>query len=51
MTGRLWTARTRHIGTGAAAIAVDDHGRVQTTAEFADYLGGAALPVAVEPPS
>jgi thiamine biosynthesis lipoprotein len=38
-------------GTGAAAIAVDERGRVLATAGLADYLGDAALPSLVEPPS
>jgi thiamine biosynthesis lipoprotein len=38
-------------GTGAAALAVDEHGRVLATPEVADYVGGAALPAVVEPPA
>ena len=36
-------------GTGAAAVAVDERGRVIATPDFAGYLGGAVLPATVEP--
>jgi thiamine biosynthesis lipoprotein len=35
-------------GTGAQALVVDTRGRIDATAGMADYLGGAALPFALE---
>jgi thiamine biosynthesis lipoprotein len=37
-------------GTGADALAVDQHGRITATEGFADYLGGAELPTPLRAP-